>query len=106
MIAMQLKSTDAQSDGFRWTMVPAAMLVVMGLLSLAFGVYAVGVMVYVIFVQHYFEHVGEMLAGCFLYLGTGTFLLIAGVQFWKRKVGPAILSTIVAMLIPTVLFAI
>lgn len=86
--------------------VTAVLTLCAGLLSTAFGLYAFAIMAYVLLVQERLEHVSEMMAGCFLYLGTGIALFVAGNLFWRSKIKAAVTTTLVAVLIPVVLFAI
>jgi len=91
---------------FRWRLIAAALTGGIGLLSTAFGIFAVGVMAYVVFVQRSTDHLAAMLAGCFLYLGFGVAWITAGVVFWKGGLRIAIFATIIGVLIPIVLFTI
>jgi hypothetical protein len=54
--------------------------------------YAFAVMAYVLLVQERLEHVGGMMAGCFLYLGTDLSFVVAGNLFWRSKLRPAIIA--------------
>ena len=94
------------SNRSQWRPVAAAVTFCLGLLSAAFGVFAVGVMFYVVFQQQSLDHIGDMLAGCFLYLGFGVCWIVAGIYFWRRASRVALCATIIGVLIPIVLFAI
>lgn len=50
-----------------------------------YGLYAFAFIACVLLVQERLEHVGEMMAGCFLYLGTGIALFVAGNFIGSRK---------------------
>ncbi len=78
----------------------------LGLCSTAFGLFAVGVMSYVVIWQNRVDHIYEMLAGCSLYLGSGACWMVAGVFYWRRAWKIAIGATVLGLLIPIVLFAI
>ncbi len=90
----------------RWRVLPAAGSFLLGFVSFVFGVFAVAVMVYVIVTQNASETIGEMLAGCTLYLGFGTAWMFAGWSYWCQRYRRGLIANGVGMSFPVVLFSI
>jgi hypothetical protein len=101
-------NTPKMARQYRWKRkVPAVMAFLLGGASCIVGTFAVAVMTYVITVQHCdnFDAIGDMCAGCFLYLGPGLAWILSSILFWKGRASMALTLTLVGILIPIVLFA-
>ena len=72
-------SSQGQSR-FRWRVIPAGLVFGMGLLCTLFGIFAVGVMVYVLLMKQFWAGLPDMIAGCLIYLSAGLLWVFAG---WK-----------------------
>jgi hypothetical protein len=62
--ASPVHESESTATVTRWRVIPAAVLFCLGLASLAFGMFAVAVMTYVVVTQDGNEAIGGMLAGC------------------------------------------
>jgi hypothetical protein len=78
----------------------------LGAASLAFGLFAIAVMVYIVLTQDAADILGMMIAGCALYVGVGVFWMLAGWHYWRKRYRKAILATVLGILIPVALFSI
>lgn len=101
-----VESSGATAFTTRWCVIPAAGSFLLGLVSFAFGMFAVAVMTFVVMTQNANETVGGMIAGCVLYLGFGAAWMMAGWLHWCRRYRNALIANGVGILIPVVLFAI
>jgi hypothetical protein len=88
-----------------WRLVPAAASFVIGAASFVFGLFAVGVMTYLLSTHQATEGPPFMIAGCSLYLGFGASWMIAGWYYWKRRYRRGLIASVFGVLIPIVLFA-
>lgn len=85
---------------FRWRFLPAAVFCMTGGASVLFGIFAVVVMVNVLFFQNKWTKLVEMCAGCTLYLGVGVCWLIAGCLYWNRRYTWGIIATFIGTVFP------
>ncbi len=97
----------------RWHIVAAAASFLIGIASFAFGLFAVGAMIYVLWTPQANRLIGDpnemlfgMIAGCSMYLGFGTSWIVAGWYYWNRRYLRGLIATGIGILFPFAVFAI
>jgi hypothetical protein len=77
-----------------------------GLLSTFIGLIAAGFMCFLLLSGSNEASVGEMLAGCTLYLGLGGAWLLAAWFYWRGSYRNGLILTFVGLALPAMLFSI
>jgi hypothetical protein len=90
----------------RWRLIPATFFFLLGCLSLLVGLFGVAIILAAVFTQRNLEPLGDVLAGCSLYLGVGISWSVAGWFYWSERYRMALAATAMGILIPVVLFSI
>lgn len=104
-VASREPSVSAAKPHFRWRVIPAFVVGALGVLSFAFGLVAVAIMIIVLARDRDASLLPEMLAGCCIYLGFGGSWTASGVFLWKSQYRNAILAAAIGIAVPAVLLA-
>jgi hypothetical protein len=87
----------------------AMLMLILGLLSSAMGLFGVAIITFFVFVLHAripTFNLPDLCAGCLLYLGPGVFWIFSSIHFWKGRARIASLLALIGVLTPIILFSI
>jgi hypothetical protein len=96
-------NADPVGPSFRWRLIPAALIGMMGILSFGFGSYFVAIVVVEVLTEGITSFVLESPVAIGFYIGPGVSWIASALSLWKKRYVYAILLVLVGLAIPLAL---
>ena len=85
---------------FRWRLIPAALIGILGILSFGFGSYFVAMVLFELLTEGFTTFVLESPVAVSFYIVPGVSWISSAVLLWKKRYAYAILLVLVGLVIP------
>lgn len=103
--AAPIRIDGTRQRGTRWRLIPATLFFLLGAGSFAMGMWAVGMMLYLVVTEGVDDFLDMMIAVCVFYLGLGVSWVLAALRFWQQRYRSAIIAIVVGLILLTLIVA-